>query len=103
MIRPHNFRCNEMTSVNNYFQNSIPTSPESINAQALKEFDSLVDKLKAEGVEVTVVQDKGQNDTPDSVFPNNWITFHPGHIYNLYPLFAPNRRLERQIDVLQDI
>ena len=46
-----------------------------------------------------MVQDDGKNDTPDSVFPNNWITFHPKHRYNLYPLFAPNRRTERQIDV----
>lgn len=55
-----------------------------------------------EGVEVFVVQDPGINDTPDSVFPNNWITFHhQGHI--IYPLFAPNRRTEKLIDIFKFI
>ena len=48
--------------------------------------------MRNEGIEVIVAQDDGKNDTPDSCFPNNWITFHHEHKYNVYPLYAPNRR-----------
>jgi hypothetical protein len=55
--------------------------------------------LRHEGIEVVVVQDEGKHDTPDSVFPNNWISFHKRHSYITYPMFALNRRLERQLDI----
>ena len=101
MIRPVAFRMNEQTTVNNYYQKVIDgLSPETVNTMAQKEFDAFVDKLKAVGVDVIVVEDTLNPDTPDSVFPNNWISFHENGDIALFPMFAENRRLERREDIL---
>ncbi|WOD42266.1 citrulline utilization hydrolase CtlX [Hwangdonia lutea] len=101
MIRPINFRMNEQTAVNNYYQEPIDgVLPETINTKAQKEFDAYVDKLRGIGVHVVVVNDTEEFDTPDSIFPNNWISFHENGNVGLYPMFAENRRLERREDVL---
>ena len=101
MIRPVAFRMNEQTTVNNYYQKVIDgLSPEIVNTKAQKEFDAFVDKLKAVGVDVTVVEDTLISDTPDSIFPNNWISFHENGDIALFPMFAENRRLERREDIL---
>jgi hypothetical protein len=101
MIRPVSFRMNEQTAVNNYYQkDSNGILPATITAKAQQEFDSLVEKLKAVGVNVVVLDDTKENDTPDAVFPNNWISFHGNGDVVLYPMFAENRRLERREDVL---
>jgi hypothetical protein len=101
MIRPVNFRMNEQTAVNNYYQESIDGAlPETINAKAQKEFDTYVEKLRSIGVDVIVVHDRLDFDTPDSIFPNNWVSFHENGDVGLYPMFAENRRLERREDVL---
>ena len=97
MIRPINFRMNEQTAVNNYYQKVLDNIlPSSVNAKAQKEFDDYVDKLKSFGVQVVVISDIEYTDTPDSIFPNNWISFHENGIVGLYPMFAKNRRLERR-------
>ncbi|MEP3837937.1 MAG: arginine deiminase-related protein [Algibacter sp.] len=102
MIRPVNFRMNEQTAVNNYYQESIDgVLPETINTKATKEFDAYVEKLRAIGVNVIVVSDNLENDTPDSIFPNNWVSFHENGDVGLYPMFAKNRRLERREDILE--
>jgi hypothetical protein len=101
MIRPINFRMNEQTAVNNYYQKSLDNVlPGTINAKAQKEFDDFVDKLKGIGVNVIVVEDTADIDTPDAIFPNNWVSFHENGTVALYPMFAENRRLERREDVL---
>ena len=101
MVRPINFRMNEQTAVNNYYQESIDgVLPETINTKAQKEFDAYVEKLRGIGVHVVVVNDTEEFDTPDSIFPNNWISFHENGNVGLYPMFAVNRRLERREDVL---
>ena len=100
MIRPINFRMNEQTAVNNYYQKDIDVLPATINAKALKEFDDFVIKLKSKGVNVIVISDTEENDTPDSIFPNNWISFHKEGTVGLYPMFAENRRFERREDIL---
>lgn len=101
MIRPVNFRMNEQTAVNNYYQKVLDAIlPETINAKAQKEFDDYVVKLKGIGVHVIVVDDTLDTDTPDAIFPNNWISFHENGTVALYPMFAENRRLERREDVL---
>lgn len=101
MIRPINFRMNEQTAVNNYYQKIIKnTLPEAINKKAQQEFDAYVDKLRAIGVDVVVVDDTLEFDTPDSIFPNNWVSFHENGNVGLYPMFAKNRRFERREDVL---
>ena len=102
MIRPVNFRMNEQTAVNNYYQKALSdTLPATINAKAQKEFDDFVFKLKENGIEVIVVNDTDNPNTPDSIFPNNWISFHENGDVALYPMFAENRRLERREDVLE--
>lgn len=101
MVRPVNFRMNEQTAVNNYYQKVLEnTLPETVQKQAEKEFDAFVEKLKNVGINVVVIQDTKEPDTPDSIFPNNWISFHESGDIALYPMFAENRRLERREDVL---
>ena len=104
MIRPINFRMNEQTAVNNYYQHVLDNiSPETVNAKAQEEFDAFVEKLKNEGVNVIVLSDTDEFDTPDSIFPNNWISFHENGNVGLYPMFAENRRLECREDILFEL
>jgi len=104
MIRPVNFRMNEETAVNNYYQKVLDgLSPKNVNAKAQEEFDAYVVKLRAIGVNVVVIDDTRATDTPDSIFPNNWISFHENGNIGLYPMFAKNRRLERREDVLDKL
>ncbi len=101
MIRPVAFRMNEQTAVNNYYQKVVDgLLPATVNAKAQQEFDAFVEKLTAVGVDVTVVDDTLNPDTPDSIFPNNWISFHENGDVALYPMFAENRRHERREDIL---
>lgn len=101
MIRPEAFRMNEQTKANNHFQKELSGMlPAAINAKAQQEFDALVNQLKLVGVTVIVVEDLPETDTPDSIFPNNWISFHDNGDVVLYPMFAENRRAERREDIL---
>jgi hypothetical protein len=100
MIRPVAYRMNEQTAVNNYFQEDLSFSDFVINARAQKEFDAFVEKLRAVGVQVIVENDIKEMETPDSIFPNNWISFHENGDVGLYPMFAENRRRERREDIL---
>lgn len=101
MIRPAQFRMNEQTAVNNYFQASAGLSPEEVVKKSQEEFDAYVSVLRENGVQVTVVQDTEDPDTPDALFPNNWVSFHQDATVALYPMFAENRRLERREAVLE--
>lgn len=104
MIKPVAFRMNEETVINNHFQkDSGRTLPQTIQTKALKEFNTLVAKLEKVGINVLVVEDTLKPDTPDSIFPNNWISFHNNGTVCVYPMFAKNRRLERREDVLEII
>lgn len=101
MIRPVAFRMNEQTAVNNYYQKVLDDlTPENVNEKAQQEFDAFVSLLRQNGVNVIVVDDTIDPDTPDSIFPNNWISFHENGDVVLYPMFAENRRLERREDIL---
>ncbi|MFY8091790.1 MAG: citrulline utilization hydrolase CtlX [Chitinophagaceae bacterium] len=100
MIRPVGFAFNAETAVNNSFQ--VPTNQQNVQQQALHEFDIFVQKLQSNGIDVTVVNDTPEPFTPDSIFPNNWISFHTNTIC-LYPMFAENRRLERKQSVLEAV
>ncbi len=99
MIRPVSFRMNEQTAVNNYFQEDLKIKNAEINKKAQEEFDAFVDKLRAVGVNVIVENDDELMDTPDSIFPNNWVSFHQNGDVALYPMFAENRRKERRDEV----
>ena len=100
MVRPHSFRKNEETATNNHYQRDIAqASPEEIIERAQEEFDGFVDQLKAAGIEVVVFDEAEPHETPDALFPNNWISTHADGTVALYPMFAPNRRTERREDV----
>ncbi|MEM6515057.1 MAG: arginine deiminase-related protein [Bacteroidota bacterium] len=99
MIRPVNFRMNEQTAVNNYFQEDLAIKNAEINHKAQLEFDAFVEKLTEAGIKVIVENDDLKDDTPDSIFPNNWVSFHANGDVAIYPMFAENRRRERREEV----
>jgi hypothetical protein len=101
MIKPVAFDFNAQTAVNNAFQQQ--GSNQNAQEKAENEFDTFVQKLAAAGVDVTVVKDTPVPHTPDSIFPNNWISFHQDGTIVLYPMYAINRRAERKQHVLDTI
>lgn len=101
MIRPARFMYNAQTAVNNSFQQASDDS--SVQEKAAEEFDAFVHLLRSKKINVTVVQDTETPFTPDSIFPNNWVSFHEDGTVFLYPMFAENRRLERKPHVLQTV
>ncbi|MGD1842304.1 MAG: citrulline utilization hydrolase CtlX [Thermonemataceae bacterium] len=103
MVRPATFRMNEQTVVNNYYQTAGEVTKEDANQQAQQEFDTFVAQLKAVGVRVIVVEEDPTQDTPDALFPNNWVSFHEAGTVALYPMFAENRRKERRPEILEEI
>jgi hypothetical protein len=101
MVRPFFFRMNEQTSVNNYYQSAVSlVNTEEVRGKASGEFDRFVTLLTANGVNVLIQNDLGQHDTPDSIFPNNWISTDQKGRVIIYPMFAANRRLEKQIPLI---
>jgi len=101
MIRPVRFDLNEETLESNAFQDRTRSdTPAVINAKALAEFDIFVEKLRKLGVEVIVFRDTPEPYTPDSIFPNNWVSFHPDGKVVTYPMQAVNRRKERRLDII---
>ncbi len=104
MIRPVSFRMNEQTAVNNFFQKKLDNiTPEIAQRGALHEFDCFVEKLREIGVNVLVINDSKDADTPDSIFPNNWMSFHENGDVGIYPLFAENRRQERKETIFETL
>jgi len=96
MVYPKNFRSNVLTIDDNTFQNSSSNlSSNEIKNKAVEEFELLYNKIQSQGIKVTVFKDSRNVDTPDAVFPNNWISFHKDNKAITYPMFAENRRLER--------
>ncbi len=99
MVRPYQFYFNQQTASNNFFQSNI--NIENANGLAISEFDTMVEKLRAHQILVKVVQDTQNPSTPDSIFPNNWISTHADGTLCLYPMFAENRRAERKLSVIE--
>jgi|TARA_B100001079_G_scaffold143069_2_gene122562 hypothetical protein len=96
MVYPKNFRSNVLTIDDNTFQKSSSNlSNNEIKNKAIEEFELLYNKIQSQGIKVTVFKDSRNVDTPDAVFPNNWISFHKDNKAITYPMFAKNRRLER--------
>ena len=100
MIRPINFGYNEETAQDNHYQIKDSIIKNS-NESAQNEFDNMVNNLRQNGVSVYVFQDDEDDYTPDSIFPNNWVSFHQNGDVGLYPMYAKNRRLERRPEVLK--
>jgi len=104
MIKPVGFRYNDQTAANNYYQTILDNlSYNQIQRKALKEFNAFVSLLKNAGVNVILIQDTIVPETPDSIFPNNWISFHADGSIVLYPMCAKNRREERRRDILDHL
>ena len=101
MIEPVQFNFNAETAVNNSFQ--VNSKDLFAQEKAEKEFHEFINKLRKNGIDVTVVKDSAEPHTPDSIFPNNWISFHADGSICLYPMFAQNRRLERKQSVIEAI
>lgn len=101
MVEPVAFGYNSQTAENNYFQ--VEQQDSDIQEKALAEFNTFVGKLRDKGVQVITVKDTLNPHSPDSIFPNNWVSFHEDGKVILYPMFAPNRRVERREDILETI
>ena len=99
MVRPYQFYFNQQTAANNFFQSNI--NIENANELAIAEFDAMVEKLRAHQIKVNVVQDTKDPSTPDSIFPNNWVSTHTNGTLCLYPMYAENRRAERKSSVIE--
>ena len=103
MIRPIRFESNPMTAESNLFQARSTATPDEQQQAAAREFEGLVDSLRAAGINVVAIDDTSEPHTPDSVFPNNWVSFHADGRVVLYPMEAPNRRIERRADIIDSI
>ena len=101
MIEPAAFGFNAETAQNNYFQ--INSENAETQTKALQEFNNFVEKLRSKGINVITVKDTLEPHTPDSIFPNNWISMHSEGTIVLYPMCAVNRRWERRNDILEII
>ena len=101
MIRPQSFRKNEETATNNLYQQSLEgVGADELIRRAQEEFDSLSEALGQAGVNVYVFEEQAPYETPDALFPNNWISTHDNGNIGLYPMYAANRRTERREDII---
>ncbi len=102
MVRPHRFHPNPETASDNAFQRKDgEMSNRELAKAAYKEVTEAAAKLESEGVTVHVFEDRGEKETPDSVFPNNWFSTHSGGHVAVYPMFNPSRRRERRYDIIE--
>src|SRR5688572_5409188 len=104
MIRPVAFAGNPQTQPSNSFQERDAGAIDAANqAAALREFEGLAVALSKAGVAVHTFDDTIEPHTPDSIFPNNWVSFHADGSVVLYPMLAENRRLERRSELLNEL
>lgn len=103
MVRPAAFQFNRETAASNSFQHRLKLDSSELLRLVHKEFDQMVDILGEEGVVVTVLHDMPEPEKPDAIFPNNWVSFHQSGAMVLYPMLAPNRRLERNESFIREL
>lgn len=103
MIRPAAFGFNPETALNNHFQHKPESLQNDLQQKALKEFDNMVSQLRANHIEVIVIEDTPLPPKPDAIFPNNWLATSPSGILSVFPMFAPNRRTEKRDDILKQL
>lgn len=103
LVRPANFGFNEETSSSNAFQNVVDSPAEKIKREAIAEFELFAKTLSEKGVNVIIIEDTATPVKPDAIFPNNWVSFHADGTVILYPMYAPNRRLERRMDIIESL
>jgi hypothetical protein len=103
MIRPARFYPNPQTAVDNAFQRTTRLGSDTLTLMARKEFDAVVQTLRAAGVNVHVFEDTAEPEKPDAVFPNNWISAHHDGRIGLFPMYSPVRRRERRQDIVEEL
>ncbi len=103
MIRPVRFESNPMTADSNRFQSKSKADPDTQNTNAQEEFDALAATLRDAGINVVIADDTLEPHTPDSIFPNNWVSFHGDGRVVLYPMEAKNRRTERRAEIVEQL
>ena len=103
MIRPVRFESNPMTADSNRFQSKSKADPDTQNTNAQEEFDALAATLRDAGINVVIADDTLEPHTPDSIFPNNWVSFHGDGRVVLYPMEAKNRRTERRPEIVEQL
>lgn len=101
MVRPAAFGFNEETAANNFFQHNPGVSRKVLQQKALAEFDTMVETLQGNGIEVLVITDTADPPKPDAIFPNNWLSTSPDGKVFVYPMYAPSRRAEKRDDILE--
>ncbi len=103
MVRPAAFGFNEETAANNYFQSNPDIGKEEIQQNALLEFDNMVKTLRSHDINVFIIEDTKEPAKPDAIFPNNWLSTSPKGIVSVFPMYAPNRRIEKRDEILEQI
>lgn len=103
MISPDQFGFNPQTAASNNFQHKLDISSQEVQKRALREFENMVVLLRSKGVNVLTLPSRRDVVTPDAIYPNNWFSHHAGGILIVYPMLAPNRRLERQTQELKKL
>ena len=103
MIRPAAFGFNEETAANNYFQSNPDISKEELQQRALTEFDLMVQTLRKHNINVLVIEDTKEPAKPDAIFPNNWLSTSPNGVVAVFPMYAPNRRIEKRDEILEQL
>lgn len=103
MISPDQFGFNPQTAASNNFQHKLDISAHEIQKRAMREFENMVTLLQSKGINVLTLPSRKDKITPDAVYPNNWFSHHAGGILIVYPMLAPNRRLERQTQELKKL
>src|SRR5262245_53547075 len=103
MIRPSRFYSNPETAADNAFQRKADRDSDALTLMARKEFDAAVHTLRAAGVNVHVFEDTTEPETPDAVFPNNWISTHHDERIALFPMYSALRRRERRQDIVDEL
>lgn len=104
MVKPVQFGFNEEAFVTNKFQQKAVNTPQrELQDKALQEFNLVVEKLIELKVNVLVYSDSKETFTPDSIFPNNWISTNSNGMVFTYPMLVKNRQLERRKDIVLDL
>ena len=89
LVEPSNFNFNTETFDTNVFQNDVQFNKLKI----FEEFDNLISTLEKNKISFNIL--KSPKDSPDSIYPNNWVVTFDDGTYDLFSMQSPNRRLER--------
>ena len=103
MVRPAAFGFNAETAANNYFQSNPNIENNELQQKALTEFDNMVQTLRSHAINVLVIEDTKEPPKPDAIFPNNWLSTSPNGLVSVFPMFAPNRRIEKREAILDQL